>query len=187
MNIVNLVDNSFKGVHKMLQIGDLTIYQEHGICRVKDISEKTYSNNTKTYYVLQPIDNSNQLTFNIPVENHKKLLTELMDKEEAKKVIQSFHLDGMEWIEKPQQRTNSYTKVLNSGDRIEVAKVANTLLIKKREIENGGKKFSENDRKLLMNIEEILFNEMAIALDIPVKDVKKEINSIIDTKVVKQG
>src|SRR5699024_838312 len=174
-------------IQKKHQIRNLTINQEHGICRIKDISEKTYSNNTKTYYVLQPIDNSNQLTFNIPVENHKKLLTELMDKEEAKKVIQSFHLDGMEWIEKPQQRTNSYTKVLNSGDRIEVAKVANTLLIKKREIENGGKKLSENYRKLLMNIEEILFNEMAIALDIPVKDVKKEINSIIDTKVVKQG
>src|SRR5699024_4507569 len=182
MNIVNLVDNSFKGVHNMLQIGDLTIYQEHGICRVKDISEKTYSKSTKTYYVLQPINNDHELTFNIPVENYKNLLSKLMNKEEAEKVLQSFHSDGVEWIDKPQKRTNSYTKVLNSGDRMEVAKVANTLLLKKRELEEDDKNFANNDQKLLANIEEILSKEIAIALDTTIEEVKKKVNSIIDNK-----
>jgi len=163
----------------MLQIGDLTIYQENGICRVNDICEKTYGGKTRTYYVLQPIENSQQLTINIPVDNNKKGLSKLIDKAEAEEILQSFYSDGIEWIEKVQERDKAYTKIVNSRDRMEIAKVAKTLLLKKHELESVGKKFYRFDGELLTNIENILFKEMAIALDTSLDDVTTKINSIV--------
>lgn len=167
----------------MLKIGDLTIYQEHGICQVKDISEKTYADVTRDYYVLQPINNSNEITFNIPVGNHKKLLSELMNKDEAEEILDSFHSDGAKWIQRPQQRNNQYGRTLTSGNRMDIAKVANTLISRKYKAEKDGKNFADNDRKLLENIEGILFKEMAIAFDTSLQAVKKEVSSMIHAKM----
>src|SRR5699024_10867351 len=109
--------------HTMLQIGDLAIYQNHGICRVEDICDQTYAGVTRTYYMLYPIENSEGLTAYVPVENGKTLLLKLIDKEKAKKVLLSFHSEGIEWIQRPQRRSQVYGKIMHSGDRMETAKI----------------------------------------------------------------
>lgn len=167
----------------MLQIGDLIIYQVHGICRVDDICDQTYVGVTRTYYVLHPIENNHNLTVHIPVEKGKALLMKLIDKEEAEKVLQSFHSEGIEWIQRPQQRGHVYTGIVNTGNRIDIAKVANTLIQKKIELEKDGKKFNELDKKMLTNIEKIFFQEIAVALDTSVEDITDEVNRILDKKI----
>ena len=163
----------------MLQIGDLTIYQEHGICRVDDIQEMTFGGKTRTYYILHPIDNHEKLTLNVPVDNVHNILHELIDQNKAKKILETFRTEGTEWIEKPQQRTRRYEAIINSGDRIEIAKVASTLIRKKWEIEKDGRKFFENDQKLLTNIQNILFKEISIVLDTTVEDVTEKVIDIL--------
>lgn len=163
----------------MPQVGDLTIYQEHGICRIDDICNKTYGGKTREYYVLRPIDDENGLTINLPVESKKKLLLKLINKKEAEEVLNSFHSAGVKWIEQHSERKQSYTKIINSGDRLQIAKVANTLLRRKQKAEADGKKLHKNDNEMLKTIQSILYKEMAIALDISYEDVKKKIHNII--------
>ncbi|WP_164669904.1 CarD family transcriptional regulator [Virgibacillus doumboii] len=166
----------------MLNINDLIIYSGHGICRVDDISEKTFAGITRTYYTLHPIENDQDLTINVPVDNSKMKLFKLIDKKEANEIIALFNFDGIEWIDKPQQRTRVYSEALKTGNREEIAKIAITLILKKYKAEKAGKKLYENDKNLLIDIQNILFKELAIALDISSEAINHKINRIIREK-----
>ncbi|GER68295.1 hypothetical protein BpJC7_22690 [Weizmannia acidilactici] len=163
----------------MFHIGDLVIYSGQGICRVDDICDKTYKDMTKTYYVLHPIENSQGLTISIPIDNHKIFIDKLMNKAEAEKIIQSFASKGIDWIEKPQTRNQVFHEIVNSGNRMEIAKVANTLLRRKSKMEAKGKKFHESDAKLLTNIQDILFKELAIVLNCSYEEIYDKVDKMI--------
>ncbi len=55
----------------MYNVGDVVIYSSHGLCSIEDICEQTFSDITKTYYVLQPF-NDLKLTIRTPTNNAKK-------------------------------------------------------------------------------------------------------------------
>lgn len=166
----------------MLNVKDLIIYPGHGICRVEDISDKTFANVSRTYYTLHPIENNQNLTINIPVDNSKMRLLKLVNKEEANKIIALFHSDGIDWIEKPQQRTRIFSEAVKAGNREEIAKIAITLMLKKYKAEEVGRKFYENDKNLLIDIQDVLFKELAIALDTSSDAINQKINGIIRQK-----
>ncbi|WP_042355690.1 CarD family transcriptional regulator [Bacillus rubiinfantis] len=165
----------------MFTIGDLIIYSGHGICKVDDICNKTIAGTTRAYYVLHPIDNNHGLTISTPVENKKNVISKLINQDEAREIIDSFHSKGIDWIEKTQLRIQTYTNIIKSGNRIDIAKVANTLIRKKHEIELEGKKFYESDVKLLTSIETILFKELAISLNKPTAVIHDKIEEILLT------
>lgn len=157
----------------MFEVGDLIVYSGHGICKVDSISDRTIAGNTKKYYVLHPIDNSSKLTINTPVDNDESVISKLMSKQEAEKILESFKQDGVEWIDRPQLRSKEYNEAINTGDKEKVASVLNTLLRKKHQIELEEKKFYAQDQKLLDSIETILYKEMAIALDTSSGSIQK--------------
>lgn len=167
----------------MFNIGDLIIYSAHGICKIDDICEKTVVGITKTYYVLHPIDNHNQLKISIPVTNDKVAMRELMCKEQTDEVLELFKNPATtEWIDNPNKRQNLYSKIVDTGDRREIANVVNMLIRKKLETERNEKKFSERDRKLLDSIQNVLFMEFAISLNISFEDVTKMVTRLIKGK-----
>jgi CarD family transcriptional regulator len=157
----------------MYNIGDLIIYSAHGICKIDDICEKTISGSTTMYYVLHPIDNSKQLSISIPVNNDKVIMLDLLKKEEAHEILESFQEPGILWNDKPNLRYTLYNNIVNTGDRKEIAKVVNTLLRKQNEAELHGKKLYEQDRKLLDMAQNILFKEMAISLNTTWEDINE--------------
>ncbi len=160
----------------MFNIGDTIIYSSHGLCQIDGISEKTFSGVTKTYYVLHPLNNE-KLEISTPVDN--KTISTLMEKEEAKEILNLFTQPGIEWIEKGNQRTQNYSAIAKKGDRKEMSKVINTLLIKKHELENNDKKFPEQDRKLLVSIESILFSELALSLNTSTEEISEKIHHLL--------
>ncbi|MEH7275531.1 CarD family transcriptional regulator [Neobacillus vireti] len=163
----------------MFKIGDLIVYSGHGICRVDDISDKTYAGITKTYYVLHPIENNQKLTINTPVDNDNIGKVKLMDQEEAERILESFHSAGINWIEKPQLRVQVYKNIVNTGNRMDIAKVANTLMRKKHEIEMGKRKFYQQDSRILNTIQNILFKELAITLHTSPDVIIEKIKSML--------
>lgn len=168
----------------MYNVGDLVVYSSHGICRVDDICEKTLLGETKKYYELHPVEDDN-LKISVPVDNDKVTMLELLNKEEAEEILESFKSAGAEWIELDNHRNEVYTKVLKSGDRMEIAKVANALIRNKIRVEAMGKKFHEKDRRILASIEGVLFEELAFALEISIKEVDKKIMSYIKENITK--
>lgn len=164
----------------MLNVGDLIIYPAHGICKVDDIADKTYGKVTRTYYVLRPIENNGDLTIHAPVNNKNTELFRLINKEEAKEVISIFNSDKIDWIEKPQARMKNFADAVKSGDRVAIAKVANTIMRKRIEVEAAGKKIYENDKQQLINIQNTLFKELALALETSTEAIHKKVNHIIE-------
>lgn len=154
----------------MFNVGDLIIYSTHGVCHIDNISEKTFSGVTKTYYELHPLNNV-KLKISAPVGNKSISMLEIMNKDEAEDILQLFEKPGIEWIEKNHQRTQEYSQIVELGNRKEAAKVINTLMRKKQELERNGKKFPEYDRKLLLSLESTLFSELAIALEATIEDI----------------
>lgn len=163
----------------MFKIGDLIVYSGHGICRVDEISDKTYAGITKAYYVLHPIENNQRLTINTPVDNDKILKVKLMDQEEAETILESFNSAGINWIEKPQLRSQVFKDIVHTGNRMDIAKVANTLLRKKHEIEMASRKFYQQDSRILTTIQNVLFKELAISLNTSSEAIIEKIKSML--------
>lgn len=163
----------------MFKIGDLIVYSGHGICRVDEISEKTYTGITKAYYVIHPIENSQKLTISTPVDNDKTGILKLMNKEEAENILESFNSAGINWIEKPQLRGQVFKDIVYTGNRMDIAKVANTLLRKKHEIEKARRKFYEQDSRIFSTIQNILFKELAISLNTSPEAIFEKIKSML--------
>ncbi|MCQ6279304.1 CarD family transcriptional regulator [Bacillus sp. EB600] len=164
----------------MYNIGDLIIYSGHGICKVDNICDKTYFGNIKTYYVLQPLENSHQLTISIPVDNEKVNMSRLIQRNQAEEILESFKSLGVNWIENNHLRIQVYNDIVKTGNRNDIAKVANTLIRKKHELEMEEKKFGEQDKHLLISIQNILFKELAISLNTTYDAVVKEVNRLIE-------
>ena len=163
----------------MFKKGDLVIYSAHGICKIDDICEKKISNVIKQYYLLHPMEDK-KLNISIPVDNDKITIQKLLTKEEAENIIESFKYEGYEWIDSDNQRNNHYSDIVKAGNRVEIAKVANTLMKKKIEIEDSSKKFHEKDKKILQGIQNILFSELAFILNTTSEEIEEKINGYID-------
>ena len=162
----------------MFTIGDHIIYSAHGLCRIDDIQDVTVSGVTKQYYKLHPLENT-RVTISTPVDNEKVVMLKLLQKEEALEIIESFKQDGAEWETQPNSRLKQYSELINSGDRLQIAKVVNTLMRKKVDAQLEKTTLYERDYKLLNNTQIILFKELARALDTSFEEINKRINDLI--------
>ncbi|TJY41765.1 CarD family transcriptional regulator [Cohnella pontilimi] len=159
----------------MFGVGDLIIYSGHGVCRIDNISVKTISGVSKSYYDLHPLSGG-KLKISIPVDNKSVLMLDLIHRDEAEEIIESFRLPGITWIEKNNERYQTYSNIVNSGNRKEIAKVANTLMRKKHVAESNNKKLGSHDQHLLTSIQSILFNEMAISFGTTYEAILDKVN-----------
>jgi len=149
----------------VFNIGDLIMYSTHGICQIDEICEKTYLDVTKNYYVLHPLNN-NKLKISTPVDNDKVMMLEIMDKERAEAILQSFKLPGIEWIENNKERNKVYSEIVNTGNREEISKIISTLKRKNQEAIDDKIKFVDQDKVLLTSLQNILFSELAYSLNV---------------------
>lgn len=163
----------------MFNIGDLVIYSAHGICHIDDICENTYFGVTKDYYVMHPIENY-KLKIITPVDNDKVIMQELLNKDNAKKIIESFKMPGISWIEIDSQRSNIYSSIIRKGNRMGIARIVNTLMRRKTETQKYGRKFAERDDKLLAFVQGILFEELALALNTTREEISKRATRFIN-------
>ncbi|MGP0586398.1 CarD family transcriptional regulator [Paenibacillus timonensis] len=158
----------------MFHEGDLIIYSVHGVCRIDDVCVKSLAGVSKSYYELHPLGNET-LKISTPVDNASVLMQKLMGPEEAKTILDSFQAPGIRWIDNNNERHHRYTAIVKTGNREEIVQVASTLMRKKQLAELNHKKLGNQDHQLLLGIQNILFKELAIALNITYEDVISEV------------
>lgn len=162
----------------MFTIGDTIIYSVHGLCQIDDICEKTYSDVTRNYYVLHPLSQAN-LTISVPVDNDKVIMLKTMNREQAEEILQSFNKPGIPWVEDVKKRKSQYNNVVKTGDRREIAKIANSLMRKNFEYSLDKKRMYDQDRRLLSTIQDLLFKELANSLDTSFEDIFAQVDGMI--------
>ena len=162
----------------MFTIGDTIIYSVHGLCQIDDICEKTYSDVTRNYYVLHPLSQAN-LTISVPVDNDKVIMLKTMNREQAEEILQSFNKPGIPWVEDVKKRKLQYNNIVKTGDRREIAKIANSLMRKSFEYSLDKKRMYDQDRRLLSTIQDLLFKELANSLDTSFEDISAQVDEMI--------
>lgn len=162
----------------MYKTGDVIVYSAHGLCRIEDITERTIQDVTRMYYVMHPLTNP-ELTISCPVDSDKVLMLDSMDEELAVTILHSFRKPGVSWVEDYRQRSAKYKENVKTGDRMIIAQTANTLM--RREIGQDSRKKSlyETDRRLLDDIRNVLFHELALSLNTSYEDIEKRVKDMI--------
>ncbi len=167
----------------MFQVGDIVRYGQSGVCKIQEISDRTFGNVTQSYYVLTPIFKSGSLVY-VPVENEtlvEKMLPPLT-KEEVAEVISLVREKEVEWIRDFRRRSDFAKKALSSGDRSEALYLIKSIYHHKREILGQGARIHTTDDYFLKDAETLIFTEFSFVLDKSYEDIAAEIRLALTEK-----
>ena len=172
----------------MYQTGELIIYGGTGVCRVSEIVTRKLSRTEpeKLYYVLTPLYQTGTIT--TPVENGKVFIRPVISRDEALSLIdeiphitaEAYHNSNLQQLE------NHYKRELESHDCMDLLKLTMSTYQKKLERERAKLKFGAVDRRYMERAENLLFGELAVALDIARDDVQSFIEDRLQEPLVPQ-
>ena len=159
----------------MYQIGELILYGGTGVCRVTEVVAKRFSRTEpeKLYYVLKPLYSAGTIT--TPVENDKVFTRPVISRDEAMALIDtipSIHAEAYH-NSNLQQLENHYRTELESHDCVDLLRLTMSTYQKKVEREKAKLKFGAVDRRYMERAENLLFGELAVALDIDRDSVQR--------------
>lgn len=167
----------------MYEVGSLIIYGRNGVCRVEEIKENEISGECRLFYVLKPLYQKCNIT--IAVDNTKIFTRPIISRDEAHTLIdkmpdikaEPYHNRNLN------QLRDHYKNWLDSHECIRIVEMTKSLYAKRCEAECEKKKFGTVDERFLKEAEELLFGELAAALEIEKSAVPEYINARIGAAV----
>lgn len=165
----------------MYQAGDLILYGRTGVCRVEEITsvKQRGSSEEQQYYILKPLYQTCNIT--TPVNNEKVFSRPIISKEEAQQAINS--IPGMEPEVYHNRNLNQlreyYRSKMETYNCLDLIRLTMSLYTKKKEAEEQKKKFGAVDERFMKEAEELLFGELAAALEIPRDSVRDYIGKAL--------
>ncbi len=167
----------------MFQVGDLVMYGGTGVCRVKDMTETDFDGRiTETlYYILEPIYQSGLIY--VPADNQKVFMRPVISREEAIRLIDSMPETDSKVFRSSstQQLSKHYQEVIQSHDTTELIRMTKSIHKKKRNALKQNRRLGQIDKKYMKLAEDLLFGELACALDIP----RDQVESYIEDRLGK--
>lgn len=162
----------------MYSIGDVAFYNAYGICTVQGIEEREFNGQTQPYYILQSTHYPT-LTLYHPVNSDNPQLKKILSKQEALQLLDCFKQPASTWEERPNTRSQQFKEILNSQNHLRIAQLMNTICRKKNELESAEKKLAPQDMQTLQRIAPILYDELALALDLTKEQVTLKIEQFM--------
>ncbi|MBQ4288989.1 MAG: hypothetical protein II749_03400 [Clostridia bacterium] len=172
----------------MFKIGDYIMYNKSGVCRVIDIADRTFGGRAESapYYTLEAVYGTE--TVFLPVENNSPMLKyrAIISKDEAANFISEIpglldrYIMNIPVVEQ-RELQNFYKSLIASDDIYEWLKILAYILNKKRTMLNGGKKLCQTDKIYEMKAKNLLYGELATALE----EDKENLGQELDGKYMK--
>lgn len=169
----------------MFHKGDYVVYGFTGVCQIKDIGQPDFSLNKKStqYYTLTPMHNA--ITVYAPVDTNE-VMRPVISREMAMeliKLIPTIQEDSYDFLD---QKTlvDSYEMSLQEHSPMKLAQLIKSIYIKnfKKTVNDRKGTISKTDQTYLKMAEDLLYDEISIALDISIDDAKqKVVNAIKDS------
>ena len=154
-----------RGSVMRFSIGDLIVYGETGVCRVDDIVEKEFMGEVRPCYKLQPLYQSCMIF--TPADNEAVFMRPIISAEEAKSLI-----DGYKSVEpeecpsaSPRALCERYDKIIKLHDCSALIKLSVSIRAKREALLDKKKKLSAVDERYLKRAEDLLYGELAAALN----------------------
>ena len=156
----------------MYKIGSIVVYGTEGLCKICDITERTFGKETSEYYVLSPLANEAETVF-VPKNNEKvlKRMRPILSKERASQLLEAAPSEYGEWVENDRERQQIYKQILLCGSSEELLMMTRALYLHQIELLERGKKLHAADERFLKDAEKMLFEELAYVYNITVAEV----------------
>jgi len=163
-----------QGEKTMFQIGDKMVYGSTGVCIVQDITTVNLSgvDKNRLYYVLKPLYQDGIIR--TPVDNEKVFKRPVISRQEAEALVDMIPtVKATAYNEKNLGLLrNHYQECLGTFNCEDLVEMTMSIYAKKQDAARQQKKFGVTDEKYLRRAEELLFGELAVALEIPREDVQ---------------
>lgn len=166
----------------MFEVGSLLVYDTTGVCKVLEIgvpSGLPVANKDRQYYKLAPVFGSG--TIYIPVDT-KVFMRPVITREDAEALVQKIPEIREDICDSHNLKTleDHYKASLMSHDCEDLVQLIKTVYVKKQNLEKNGKKAGKTDQEYMKRAKRLLYEELSIALDIPVAEVEGYIAKSID-------
>ena len=164
----------------MFKQGEIVFYGTAGVCKIDEITTVDFSgvDKDKLFYALCP-QNSGGKIF-IPVDNGSSKLRKLMSKEEAVWLISKIKDIEPLQIQDEKKPDETYKKVLQTYDNQELLKMIKCIYFRKKKRLEKGPKVTAVDEKYMHMAENMIYQELGTALDIPKDQVIDYITRYIE-------
>lgn len=165
----------------MYQVGELVSYGSTGVCRVSEIINQTCPDGEeRLYYVMEPLYKS--CIISVPVDSDKVFIRPIISREEADRLIgliptmdcPAFH------SRVSRELSEHYAALLRSYDCRGWMEMTISIYTKKQALLSQKRKFGSVDERYLKQAEELLFGELAAALDMPRDEVRDYIGAKLE-------
>lgn len=154
----------------MFNIGDYVVYKRE-VCKITDIKKNFIGG--KDYYVMHNV-NDKSLTINIPMENRLGLLRSIISKQQAENLIDSIFEISVS-TSNDRMIENEYKVLMNSNKLEDLIKLIKMIYLRNEERVSNGRKMNETDDIYFKKAENILYSEIALALEMSYDEVKNYI------------
>ncbi len=155
----------------MFSAGEFVVYGRSGVCRVEGTELRGSPGEEKLYYILTVL--RQDYVIRTPVQGGRTALRAIMTREEADALIDSIpQRDDPPFFSTslPALREH-YRQALEARDSGALLGLTISLFHKKEETQRLGRKFGVIDERTMKEAEQLLFDELSFALDIPYEDV----------------
>lgn len=165
----------------MYQINDLVLYSTHGICKINNITEKTFTDEPKQYYELVPLRDM-RLQIHIPVGSTKIHMIDLMDEKQAHELILKFKNVKVKELDRNYFTSEKYSTIISNSHREEMVELIYTIKTKKLALEAENKRLPIIETKALVHLEGVLYNELTYAMNSSYEKIEQMVAEAIGTK-----
>lgn len=152
----------------MFQIGQLIVYGAEGVCRVDSIGVPDINgiDQDRTYYTLTPLYNDVKVF--APVDTSVLMRPVLTKKEAVNLVDQISAIKEEEYEDRnPQFLNHCYLATINSQKCSDLVQLIKTIYKKKQSADENRKTLGQVHRRYMKRAEELLYGELAVALEMP--------------------
>lgn len=171
------------GGFTLYQINDYVMCGENGVCKVIEIGTPPIGgiDKEKDYYFLEPIKGKTNIIYS-PVGMEKKTLRYVIEKKDAKKLLEE--IENLEVVleKKDNTRKEQYKQALSKYDCHEWMGLIKSVYYKKKELTKRGKKLHSIDMIYLTKLESLLYGELAFSMNMS----KEEVMRMISEKLEKE-
>ena len=158
------------------KVGDRVIHSREGLSTI--VSETQIAGND---YFVVVADNGDRENIYVMKSRTDNIIRPVMSKEEVNKVFDYMKTIGPEFISNTKQRRDQYRKKLLSGSVYDLAYLSRQLYFYLYLNEQGQTvKLGPTDLQMLRDAEKILFDELAISLNVTPEELKWKVKMALN-------
>lgn len=167
----------------MYQVNDTIIYGKMGACRVMDVTTPKGVGHVRNqlYYVLKALQGGCMIYAPVDTSVFMRPTISAAQAERLIDMIPAMREQPLD-DESDRDRERYYSEVLANHDCRDLVRLTMALYAKKQDLEQQKRKLGQIDLKTMRQAEEMLFGEIALALDMPVDQVADYIAARVEAQ-----